>query len=153
MFTSGLGASAARLAVSVEVANGKCPASAFNLAILGCCPHYKVDGEEVCECTKQDYRLHLGKLTSDQLPARETQAVWFSMLETVFSLIAINLPCLGWLIPRVPVESAPLYAVCLSSEVGHPTPRLIDMLDMKVSPPSTNLLSAVARTLNLCHKD
>ena len=28
------------------------------------------------------------------------------MLETGFSLIAINLPCLGWLISRVPVESA-----------------------------------------------
>ena len=28
------------------------------------------------------------------------------MLETGFSIIAINLPCLGWLISRVPVESA-----------------------------------------------
>ena len=102
MLTSGLGASAAQLAVYVEIANGKCPASAFNLAILGCCPHYRVHGEEVCGCTKQVYRLHSWKFTSDQSPARDTQAVWFSMLETGFSLIAINLPCLGWLISRVP---------------------------------------------------
>ena len=71
------------------------------------------------------------------------------MLNTVFSLIAINLPCLEWFIPRVPVQSAPLYAVCLLSEVGHPTPRLIDMLDMKASPPSTNLLFGSSQDLEL----
>ena len=46
--TSGLGASAARLAVYVEIANGKRPASASKLAILTCRPHYRVYGEEVC---------------------------------------------------------------------------------------------------------
>ena len=38
-------------------------------------------------------------------PGQDTQAVWFSMLETGFSFIAINLPSLWGMVSRVSIES------------------------------------------------
>lgn len=45
----------------------------------------------------------MSSLTS--IPAQDTQAVWFSMLETGFSFIAINLPSLWGMVSRISIES------------------------------------------------
>ena len=62
-------------------------------------------GENNCRCSKHAYPLVYFKVIANSTAGQDTQAVWFSMLETGFSLIAVNLPSLWGMVSRASVDS------------------------------------------------